>query len=366
MGVGCNLMGAGVRHGGMRRVVIVGALGVLAAGCGGGTTAPSGNAPGSDISGQVFLSRAVTEQGRPRQLVDGTRIRLKVTEKGELRVQAGCNHMSGPVDTGGARLSTPGLSVTDMGCDKARHDQDQWLSGVLSSKPEWKYDGTTLTLRSGTTEILFAAKQPATLEGTTWVADTIIDKDVARPLPTPAWITFTDGTVSAGDGCNSAQGQYQATPEKITFREVASTLAGCPQAGEVLPVLDGDVPYRIQDETLTLTRPSGHGLQLKAGTVSDSLADKQYVSTDGKARLKFSDGKIDAGVGCNDLTGAAAVANGKLVVPNLSRTRKACEPALMEREDRFVELLKGFPEIQVTGTGLRLTSGAGELVFRTG
>jgi heat shock protein HslJ len=274
--------------------------------------------------------------------------------------------MSGPVDTSGARLSTSGLATTDMGCDKERHDQDTWLSGVLSSKPEWKYDASTLTLKSGTTEILLDAKPPAALEGTTWVADTILDKDVARPLQAPAWIVLADGAVQAGDGCNSAQGRYQATPEKITFREVASTMAACPQADEVLPVLDGDVAYTVQDETLTLKHLSGAGLQLKAGTIDEGLADKQFVSADGKTRLTFADGKLTAGVGCNDLTGAAAVANGKLVVPHLSRTRKACEPALMEQEDKLVDLLKSTPQVQVTDTGLLLRASTGELAFRTG
>ncbi|ALG13621.1 META domain-containing protein [Kibdelosporangium phytohabitans] len=348
----------------MRRVVIVGALGLLAAGCGGGgTTAPGGNQP--NLSGQVFLSKSVTEDGKPRQLVDGTRIRLEFTQQGEIRVRAGCNHMSGPVDTSNSRLSADGLAVTDMGCDKPRHEQDTWLTGLLGSKPEWRYDGTTLTLKSGATQIQLATEQPADLEGPTWVADTVVDGNTATTVQAPAWVTFKDGAVEAGNQCNQLGGRYQATPEKVTFREVTTTQAGCPQADEILPLLDGELTYRIDDETLTLTKPSGKGLQLKVGSTDNGLGGKEFVSADGKTQVKFADGKLNATIGCNDMTGSAVVAGGKLVVQNLGRTRKACEPAVMEQEDKLADLLKSFPDIQITGTGLQLRSSLGELALRT-
>ncbi|ONI85931.1 hypothetical protein ALI144C_12565 [Actinosynnema sp. ALI-1.44] len=337
---------------------------MLAAGCG-STAAPGGNAPGSDISGQVFLSKSVTENGKPRQLVDGTRIKLEFTPQGEIRARAGCNHMSGPVNTSNSRLSTDGLAVTDMGCDKARHEQDTWLSGLLGSKPEWRYDGTTLTLKSGQTEIQLATKQPADLEGPTWVAETVVDGNTATTLQAPAWVTFKEGTVSAGNQCNVLGGRYQATPEKITFSEVTTTAVGCPQADEILPLLDGEMTYRIDDESLILTKPSGKGLQLKAGSTDDGLGGKQFVAADGKTQLKFADGGVTATVGCNDMTGSAVVAGGKLVVQQLGKTRKACEPAISEQEDKFAQLLKSFPDVEITGTGLRLRSSLGEMTFRT-
>nr|WP_198151961.1 META domain-containing protein [Kibdelosporangium sp. MJ126-NF4]CEL22111.1 hypothetical protein [Kibdelosporangium sp. MJ126-NF4]CTQ92892.1 hypothetical protein [Kibdelosporangium sp. MJ126-NF4] len=332
---------------------------MLAAGCGGVPGAPSGNAPGQDIPRQVFVSQAVTEQGKPRPLVDGTRIRFEITDRNDLRVKAGCNHISSSVDTSGARLSVGEIRLTEMGCDKARHDQDTWLTGILSGKPEWKYDGTTLTVSSGGTEIRFAAKAPATLEGTMWVANGIVEKDTVTSLQTPTWVSFANGVVQSGSPCNSAEGSYQATTGKVTVREMTPGEASCPQADEIMPFLQGELGYRIDDETLTLTNPSGKGLQLRAGAVDSQLAGKEFVAGDGKTVLRFKDGKLTATVGCNDLTGTAVVDNGKLIIQRLARTRKACEPALMAEEDRLAKLLTGFSDIKVTQTGFQL----GDLTF---
>lgn len=123
--------------------VIVAGLALPVTACGDGT-APGGAA--GSLKGRSFLSTSVTEDGKPRQLVTKTRIRLQFTDDGRLLADAGCNSMQAPVSTGDGRLELEDLAVTEMGCDAPRHAQDRWLAGVLSSKPAWRLESDRLTI----------------------------------------------------------------------------------------------------------------------------------------------------------------------------------------------------------------------------
>ncbi|MDQ4133522.1 MAG: META domain-containing protein [Actinomycetota bacterium] len=144
----------------MRRLLI--ALTVagaaLAAGCGEESdTARSGAGPGSgSLQGRTFVSRSVMERGQCRALVAGTEIRLTFHDDGRLIASAGCNTMSGPVATESERLVISDLATTEMGCDPARHAQDEWLAGVLTSRPTYSLESDRLTITTGDTVVELA------------------------------------------------------------------------------------------------------------------------------------------------------------------------------------------------------------------
>src|SRR2546423_11077938 len=99
--------------------------------CGRGPVPPAGATDSSDREpwGRTFLSTSVTENGRPRPVVDGTRISLTFVADGHrLGAQAGCNQMGGPAAFEGGRLVVGDLATTEMGCDAPRHAQDEWLA----------------------------------------------------------------------------------------------------------------------------------------------------------------------------------------------------------------------------------------------
>lgn len=178
------------------------------AGCGN----PSGdNRPGAPydepgLRGRTFLSTAVTEDGKPRQLAGKTRVRLQFTDDGRLIADVGCNSMQGQVSVGGGRIEVFDLSATGMGCDKPLLDQDSWLSRFLGGKPDWRMDGANLVVSSGNTKIVLADRAAAepdlALEGTRWVVDTIIDDEVASSMPTAgaAALVFEKNTVKVATG----------------------------------------------------------------------------------------------------------------------------------------------------------------------
>jgi heat shock protein HslJ len=251
--------------------------------CGRGEVSQAGaanpGAGGEEPWGRTFLSTSVTENGQPKPLVAGTRITLNFMADGHrLGAQAGCNQMGGPASFEGGRLVVGDLSSTMMGCDPPRHAQDEWLARFLTSRPEWSRSGSTLTLDNGTTRIVLEDREVADpdrpLRGTTWVVDTIVDRDTASSVPAgvEAYLTFEDDNRFGGNtGCNGMGGHSvvrQAT-STITFSEVITTKMACDDdrmrvERAVLATLDGDVAYGIDADVLRLDGPGGHGLRLRA------------------------------------------------------------------------------------------------------
>jgi heat shock protein HslJ len=253
------------------------------AGCGSETVtqAPGASPPGATPTGD-WLSTTVTTGGAPRNLVAGTRIWLGFTD-GMLRADAGCNSMSGPVRFDRGVLIVESLAQTDMGCPDGRNEQDQFVSGWLTARPAYRYDGDHLTLSTRDTEVVFGPKQAVQpdlpLEGTRWqvthltrgpwpTASPDPNSSVsASPAPPDAYLQFADGKLAGSDGCNALFGDAAVAGDRIRFGPIGTTKKACPGVtgtDAVRAVLTGTVGWRIEDNVLTLTNAIGSGLQLRA------------------------------------------------------------------------------------------------------
>ena len=226
------------------------------------TVASAGTGP---LAGQTFTATALPDHGA---LVPGTRIELRFTEDGRLVANAGCNTVSGRVTTAGGRLDTAELSITELGCDPPRHEQDQRLSAFLAAAPSWRLDGDTLVLSAaGTTMTLTRAVSPP-LAGTVWRVDTLIRGAVAGSTPAGADATLVFGTdeVTVSGLCNLRAVPYTASGATLTFELGPMTRMACaPEVMRVedaaVAVLDGQTSYRIDGRTLTITKgDTGLGL----------------------------------------------------------------------------------------------------------
>lgn len=75
-----------------------------------------------------------------------------------------------------------------------------------------------------------------------------------------ASITFNDdGTLAGTSGCNGFGGEYSVDGDEIKFSGLVSTLMACEeplmtQEGTVFKVLDGTASYKIDGDTLTITK----------------------------------------------------------------------------------------------------------------
>jgi heat shock protein HslJ len=252
----------------MSAAVAVAGLALALSGCGN----ESGTG-GSALQGKSYLSTAVTEDGKPRQLAPNTRIQLQFMADGRLTANAGCNSMGADkVSTSGGKLGVKDLAITDMGCDAPRHAQDDWFSKLLTSGPTWKLTGDKLELTSGTTVISLVDRETAVpdlaLDGTKWTLETVINGATASHSAgaEQAHLTISGERVTGSTGCNDFQGVVAHTGNKLTFGELAITNPHpCPTTADavqksVLATLNGEVTYTIDANRLQLRRPDGNGL----------------------------------------------------------------------------------------------------------
>ena len=250
----------------MRMIAVAGAgLLLMLAGCGHESSA------GGSLKGKTYLSTAVTEDGKPKQLVGKSQVRLTFTDDGRLIADAGCNSMQSPVDTGDGKLSMDdNLATTAMGCDAPRHAQDGWLSKILQAEPAWKLETDRLTVTSGGTTISLTDRKTVepdrALDGTKWSLETVISGETAshQAGSEKAWITLNGDRVTGSTGCNELQGKVARGTGTLTFGELATTRRACPgDDGKLeetlLTNLKGDVTYEIDSNRLKL-RAAGNGL----------------------------------------------------------------------------------------------------------
>jgi heat shock protein HslJ len=251
-----------------------------AGGPSGGSGAPSDGAPPNGdpdaVDGRTFLSTAITQDGDDFALVDGTQVRIAFAD-GQVSVNAGCNTIGGTYLVADGRLQFDGGSMTEMGCDPALHDQDEWVSQFLGSDPQVALDGDELTLTSGGVVMTLLDREVADpdlpLTGTTWTVTSIITGDAVSTVPDGATSTFEfadDGTVSVHTGCNTGGGRYELDGSTLRFADVAVTEMACDGAGGqlesfVLPILGAD-GLEIAIEAGSLTMMAGNdGLGLTGG-----------------------------------------------------------------------------------------------------
>jgi heat shock protein HslJ len=235
-------------------------------------------ASGAALDGREFLSASVTDGGVDRPLVAGTQIRLTFGP-GTLGAQAGCNQIGGSYRLDGGRLIFEGAGMTEMGCDPARHAQDDWLVAFLAAGPSVQLTTDALVLSAGTTTIRLVDRRVADpdrpLVGPTWVLVAIIGPGGADgavssiPEGIVASLRFgDDGTVEVETGCNMGSGRWALDGWGIRFSEIGLTKRACLEGagqveGAVMTVLGvGTVEATIQADQLVI-RGGGQGLQFE-------------------------------------------------------------------------------------------------------
>jgi heat shock protein HslJ len=252
-----------------RLAVLTGALtSLLLAACGSAAPAPV------TLDGRTFLSTGVDGHA----LVGGTQVQLTFHDGTSIGASAGCNSIGGTYTVVNGALRVQAGGMTEMGCDPARHDQDDWLVAFLTSNPTVTLSGNDLTLtKDGTTIRLLdreVAQPDLPLVGPVWTLDSIIAGDAVSSVPggVVATLTFTpDGNVQVNAGCNTGGGSAAVQGGTILFGAIATTKRACEApAGQVesavLEVLrQGQVAFTIDAARLTLVTPDGKGLGFISG-----------------------------------------------------------------------------------------------------
>ncbi len=231
-----------------------------------GDTGGDASPTADDLDGRAFESTDVTGY----ELVDGTTIALTFDDD-RMSVNAGCNTLMGGYSIDDGSLIADELAMTMMACDEPLMAQDTWLNEFLSSAPQVGLDDETLTLTGEEATLTFSEIADAELEGTTWTVVGIIDGDSVSSVPEgAASFVITDGTIALSPGCNTGGGDVEVGDTTLTFGPLVTTMMACTDDAlteletAVLTVLDGEVEYQIDGNSLVITAPSGAGLQLSA------------------------------------------------------------------------------------------------------
>ncbi len=149
---------------------------------------------------------------------------------------------------------------------------------MLTAAPAWSLAGDTLVLTSKDATVTLQDKKIVTpdrpLQGTTWTVTSLISPDaistsLALETSAPELTIAADGSVSGSTGCNRMTGSAQTSDTTVTFTPMATTRMACPEENmdierQILAVLDGEVSYTVDADTLTLREPDDTGLILTA------------------------------------------------------------------------------------------------------
>lgn len=239
----------------------------------GGDGAAGTDAARPTIEGD-YVAVEVLEDGEPRDLVDGTEITMRL-DGGTLAASAGCNSIGGDYTIAGAVLVVDPLSMTEMGCEAPRHDQDQWLADFLISRPQLSPVEEGFLLANDSTSIDFRdhsfVRPDLDLVGTEWNVTGFLEGETATSMTIeqPATLTLTpDGSVELYDGCNGLAGTYELGDGTVRISDGGGTASVCEDSDayqRAVRRLFGETwQYDIDGDVLTLLHEDGAGVTFRA------------------------------------------------------------------------------------------------------
>jgi heat shock protein HslJ len=225
-----------------------------------GTTG-SGN-DGPDLNNRSFILDS-SEGFTP---VTDTTVRVFFQDR-DFGFSAGCNSHSGAYTLEGRELVVESFGSTNIGCQPALQEQDEWLADFFSSSPRFTLSGNQLTFQGTDATLIFLDSEVADpdrmLTSGTWVVDSLIQGGVAQAgFPANPTVRFdTQGNVQVFTGCNSGSGDYELMGTELTLtgmiytEEVCNEVQSIPVEEHIEQVLqDGIVTFQIEARRLTVMR----------------------------------------------------------------------------------------------------------------
>lgn len=220
----------------------------------------------TSLGEREFFSESV----EGHELVAGTRVTLRFSDEGGFSASAGCNSMgSDTYELAEGRLVTGPLSSTEIGCDTALHDQDEWLAAFLAAHPAYVLDEPRLTLSDDEVTMVLVDSEVAdpdrSLAGRVWELNGLIDGQSVGFGETPQQATLEfgdDGTLAIMTSCAAGTATFSVDGSTIALSGVSFDTVTCPD-DEVSVMIDahmrevladGAVEHEIDAGRLTLMR----------------------------------------------------------------------------------------------------------------
>lgn len=362
-----------------------------AGGCDPGGSPPDG-ALGSVTRGQLDGHAFLLERSEGFDPVAGTTVRLNF-HGDELSVSAGCNHLGGRFEIRDASLVLDGLNTTEIGCDAPLHAQDEWLGAFFSSRPRIVRAGDRLTLTGAMATLTFLDREVADpdqpLAGAPWTVDTLLDGASASNYPSPRdpLLTFADdGTLRVESTCNTSDGNYVVSGDRITFSNIAFTDAACsnPAASAVEQhlqkvIANGTVTFSIDARRLEIKRGD---VGLSALRAAADAADNAPTATeldglhflletsDGfvpvagtTIHLIFESDQLSFSADCNGHSGRFQIGGGRVIVDGFRSSLRGCGQDRQAQDEWLASFFASRPRIARNGDRLAFAGADATLIF---
>lgn len=369
---------------------------VLLSACG-GTDVVAGDGRRPDLNGRTLHSTAVTEGGESRPLVEGTRISITFgTDDGPfLSVTAGCNSMSSGYEwVGLERIKiSEEVAFTSVGCDDARHAQDDFVLGLLRRGPRITsaVDGLRMTVAD--VEIEFVEDVGARDDGDdsanpawddrTYVAVSVTENGADRTIVdgTRIELTLREEALSAHAGCNEMGAVFAISGDgRLVTSGMSITEIGCDpdrhaQDDLVMALLASEPGFVRDGGGLTL---SGDDVEMRFIPLDETDVDRRLIGTtwlydgfdDGDAVWFFSvaadatitfSGDLVHVVGpCVDVEAVTTLGDAVVDLDRISwTTTDGCDEEHVEFQRDLARVLDGRLTVAIDGPRLRLVNDAG-------
>lgn len=260
-------------------------LAVLGASCGTEVTAGS-----SGTTGEPDTNATVTTSGTQTPSLWGRRfttkqltiandtvnlaepgLTLDFSEPGRVTANAGCNTMSAVAKLNGTSLSFEDIASTEIGCTEPLQRNDQLVQRLLATPLEVSIDGDSLTITGASASATMRTNDPngsatddSSIEGSSWVIDTLISGDVAASVPadiTDASLLLDGGRLSM-QLCNAVSATYRLDADVLHVSDISSTKKLCAAdvndfESDVLSVLRDSPSVSLEDGRLVLASGDG-------------------------------------------------------------------------------------------------------------
>jgi len=324
----------------------------------------------ADLDGSMWKLQKL--QGK--DLIEGTNVTLEFAGE-RASGYAGCNAYGGTYSAGDAgALSLVEISGTTRGClaPEGVMEQESTYLETLTEVATYKVNGANLEIHNaaGDTILTFAPTQrfamnPADLVGTQWRLRSFNGQDL--PADTLYTLSFTsDRDASGSTGCRRYIATYEAQGDTLQLPNTEITAIDCmrPRSqGQEIDFLSGftfGVQYRLSADQLEVFPVEGGTLVWEPLREDAAVTPKPTVwmlqgFVEGEtttpvppgttSTLSFDEdtlraqGTLSGSTGCNTYRGSYTYGETFAIEP-LATTRMACEPAVQEQEQRFLDLLQ--------------------------
>ncbi|HVH25958.1 MAG TPA: META domain-containing protein [Vicinamibacterales bacterium] len=193
-------------------------------------------------------------------------------DSGRVQAFTGCNSLTGSYSVDGDRLSFGKLVGTLMACAPPAMAMESAFSKSLMGTLRIRIVKNGLTLISesdSTSELVFVAEPPPSIEGVSWEV-ILLDNGrqaLASPLTeTRLTMLFKEGSLSGNAGCNTFQGKYTRQDNRLMIGPLAATRKVCAAEGVMdqerrfLAAIEAATSWAIEGDTLDLRRANATGL----------------------------------------------------------------------------------------------------------